>query len=94
MTLLLQGWGQIGSWSIFEHLSYVLYLSCCVKCIDTSRFLDELIHLGFYLQPAPAPYDHTVDEQEHTVEQWKGKNSITKPICWVNGVTYNKKYSL
>lgn len=21
--------------------------------------------------PAPAPYDHTVDEQEHTVEQWK-----------------------
>ena len=22
--------------------------------------------------PAPAPYDHSVDEREHTVEQWKG----------------------
>lgn len=21
--------------------------------------------------PAPAPYDHSVDEREHTVEQWK-----------------------
>lgn len=23
------------------------------------------------LQPAPGPYDHSVDEREHTVEQWK-----------------------
>jgi hypothetical protein len=23
--------------------------------------------------PAPAPYDHSVDEREHTVEQWKGR---------------------
>jgi len=23
------------------------------------------------LQPAPEPYDHSVDEREHTVEQWK-----------------------
>lgn len=22
--------------------------------------------------PAPAPYDHSVDEKEHTVEAWKG----------------------
>lgn len=24
-----------------------------------------------YLQPAPGPYDHSVDEREHTVDQWK-----------------------
>ena len=23
------------------------------------------------MQPAPGPYDHSVDEREHTVEQWK-----------------------
>lgn len=23
------------------------------------------------IQPAPGPYDHSVDEREHTVEQWK-----------------------
>lgn len=22
-------------------------------------------------QPAPGPYDHSVDEREHTVDQWK-----------------------
>ena len=22
-------------------------------------------------QPAPGPYDHSVDEREHSVEQWK-----------------------
>ena len=27
--------------------------------------------------PAPAPYDHSVDEREHTVEQWKG-NTLHK----------------
>ena len=30
-----------------------------------------LLISGFFLQPAPAPYDHSVDEREHTVEQWK-----------------------
>lgn len=25
----------------------------------------------FFFQPAPGPYDHSVDEREHTVEQWK-----------------------
>lgn len=25
----------------------------------------------FLLQPAPGPYDHSVDEREHTVDQWK-----------------------
>lgn len=24
-----------------------------------------------YFQPAPGPYDHSVDEREHTVDQWK-----------------------
>lgn len=24
-----------------------------------------------FFQPAPGPYDHSVDEIEHTVEQWK-----------------------
>lgn len=27
--------------------------------------------LLFNLQPAPGPYDHSVDEREHTVDQWK-----------------------
>lgn len=22
-------------------------------------------------QPAPGPYDHTIDEREHTVDNWK-----------------------
>lgn len=26
---------------------------------------------SFHFQPAPGPYDHSVDEREHTVEQWK-----------------------
>lgn len=25
----------------------------------------------FVFQPAPGPYDHSVDEREHSVEQWK-----------------------
>lgn len=27
--------------------------------------------MEIFLQPAPGPYDHSVDEREHTVEQWK-----------------------
>lgn len=27
--------------------------------------------VNFDLKPAPGPYDHSVDEREHTVEQWK-----------------------
>lgn len=27
--------------------------------------------LIYISQPAPGPYDHSVDEREHTVEQWK-----------------------
>lgn len=23
------------------------------------------------MQPAPGPYDHSVDDREHTVDQWK-----------------------
>lgn len=25
----------------------------------------------FVFQPAPGPYDHSVDEREHSVDQWK-----------------------
>lgn len=31
--------------------------------------LDTNIYIE--IQPAPGPYDHSVDEREHTVEQWK-----------------------
>lgn len=47
------------------------------------------------LQPAPGPYDHSVDERDHTVDQWKeliysevmeyeklhGQNSLTSPAA-------------
>ena len=29
-------------------------------------------------QPTPAAYNHAVDEQEHTVEQWKGTAKVQK----------------
>lgn len=32
---------------------------------------DNVKHIIIWLQPAPASYDHSVDEREHTVEQWK-----------------------
>lgn len=28
-------------------------------------------YFNVFFQPAPGPYDHSVDEREHTVEQWK-----------------------
>lgn len=31
----------------------------------------DLIHICAPLQPAPGPYDHSVDDREHTVDQWK-----------------------
>ena len=27
--------------------------------------------ISFFLQPPPGAWDHTVDEREHTVDQWK-----------------------
>ena len=30
-----------------------------------------LLLFFFFLQPPPGAWDHTVDEREHTVEQWK-----------------------
>lgn len=30
-----------------------------------------MVNLILFFQPAPGPYDHSVDEREHTVEQWK-----------------------
>ena len=32
---------------------------------------DRKVVSGRLLQPAPGPYDHSVDEREHTVDQWK-----------------------
>ena len=32
---------------------------------------DRKVVFGRLLQPAPGPYDHSVDEREHTVDQWK-----------------------
>lgn len=32
---------------------------------------DDRMLVGRLLQPAPGPYDHSVDEREHTVDQWK-----------------------
>ena len=29
------------------------------------------LFLFITLQPAPGPYDHSVDDREHTVDQWK-----------------------
>ena len=28
-------------------------------------------YFAFFFQPPPGAWDHTVDEREHTVEQWK-----------------------
>lgn len=50
-------------------------------------------------QPAPGPYDHSVDEREHTVEQWKeliyqevmeyeithGHNALSSAHCTARG---------
>jgi hypothetical protein len=33
--------------------------------------LEILILKFFSFQPPPGAWDHTVDEREHTVEQWK-----------------------
>lgn len=35
------------------------------------RIGNNVLHSPSLLQPAPGPYDHSVDEREHTVEQWK-----------------------
>lgn len=37
------------------------------KEIESPRVVVKRI----YFQPAPGPYDHSVDEREHTVDQWK-----------------------
>lgn len=31
----------------------------------------NVVCIFFLVQPAPGPYDHSVDEREHTVDQWK-----------------------
>lgn len=32
---------------------------------------NKIFRITLNLQPAPGPYDHSVDEREHTVDQWK-----------------------
>lgn len=38
-----------------------------LNLIKWTKSKDEI----WFLQPAPGPYDHSVDEREHTVDQWK-----------------------
>ncbi|EDS29143.1 MAP kinase JNK [Culex quinquefasciatus] len=46
-----------------ERMSYLLYqMLCGIKHLHSA---------GIIHRPAPGPYDHSVDEREHTVEQWK-----------------------
>ena len=42
---------------------------------------------SFHPQPPPSQYDHSVDEKEHTVEQWKGEHYL--PIL----LTYTTIYA-
>ena len=44
------------------------FLSAVARAICRPAF--QLIFLRFF-QPPPGAWDHTVDEREHTVEQWK-----------------------
>ena len=39
--------------------------------IRAFRFIYKPLFSYFTLQPPPGAWDHTVDEREHTVEQWK-----------------------
>lgn len=33
--------------------------------------MTTLTNFNIISKPAPGPYDHSVDEREHTVDQWK-----------------------
>ena len=37
----------------------------------TSQVISECLFIYFSFQPPPGAWDHTVDDREHTVEQWK-----------------------
>ena len=37
--------------------------------------------------PVPGPYDHAVDEREHSVMEWKSKNMLQMKICQVQPST-------
>lgn len=41
----------------------------------------------FFFQPIPGAYDHSVDEREHTVEQWK--ELIYQEVLQYEGRTNN-----
>ena len=48
-----------------NYIDSILNISSKIK---VENFLSNSI---FFLQPPPGAWDHTVDEREHTVEQWK-----------------------
>lgn len=41
--------------------------------ITNNHTMFQVFNLIYLLQPAPEKYDHSIDEQEHTVEAWKCK---------------------
>ncbi|CAG2233070.1 stress-activated protein kinase JNK-like isoform X1 [Mytilus galloprovincialis] len=51
---------------------------------DESEVNGVSVHVGEAHVPAPQPYDHTVDEQEHTVDEWKD-------LIYNAVITYGKK---
>lgn len=51
----------------------VMYFHLCDENCSSIHISVQILNRVFHvcLQPAPGPYDHSVDEREHTVEQWK-----------------------
>ena len=54
-------------WYDESEVNAVSFLSHFLTLFYSNAFGISLM----YFQPAPGPYDHSVDEREHTVEQWK-----------------------
>lgn len=55
---------------------YSVYWCLCIIQHCPWNIVDGYCYCCYYfdgdgVQPAPEPYDHSVDEREHTVEQWK-----------------------
>lgn len=67
--------GRILALNIDYTYFYLLYKLHDWTFVDPRSHLDictsNWFSVALYLQPAPSPYDHSVDEREHTVEQWK-----------------------
>ena len=58
---------------VYSIFCLVQSCTCCVflllKLYHNSRSISILY---FPFQPAPQQYDHSIDESDHTVEEWKG----------------------